>query len=538
MILPQGVSRRDFDAALSEFSAALGAEWVFRSEEDIALYRNAYTPFFGMPEQQRQAGAAVAPASVEQVQQVVRIANKYKIPLYAISTGRNLGYGGAAPALSGSVVVDLKRMNKVLEVNVRDAYVLVEPGVSFIDLSRYFVEHNLPFMVSSAENGAGGPIGNALDHGCSNVRGDNFAAVCGMEVVLPNGEVLRTGSGAVPNPKLWQNYKYGFGPFIEGMFSQSNFGIVTKMGFWLERQPEVVQAFSVTSSRSDDLAPLIDAVQLMRNEGLVRISGGGSPLRSANAATNGAIPRGIKAVDELLAKPGGGAASEWDALSRETGIPISMAMGNIRGPDKVVQATLEYCRDTFAKIPGTAFNVGRTYRFPLDPSTINVPERNGIGFPNLWAFQRLAVQGTNRGHYYFSPNILATAEDMLKVNVVLRKVMSDFGDEEMLHHWGWQGGIGFYPKNYTILGDFVVRDDPDFNRKRVELFTRLVHTAADNGWAEYRTPTEFQDLVMGVYNYNNGVLRRFAETIKDAIDPNGIFSPGRGGIWPKRFRKA
>ena len=439
MILPPGVSRRDFDAALQEFRAVVGPQWVFTSEEDLDLYRDAYTPFRGDPAAERQAGAAVAPANVEQVQAIVRAANRYRTPLYAISTGRNLGYGGAAPALSGSVVVDLKRMNRVLEVNVRDAYVLVEPGVSFIDLGRYFAEHNLPFMVAAAENGAGGPIGNALDHGGSAVRGDNFAAVCGLEVVLPNGELLRTGSGAVANPKLWQNYRYGFGPFIEGIFSQSNFGIVTKMGFWLERQPELIQNFAVVSSRSDDLGPLIDTVQLMRNEGLIRFSGGGSPLRSANASTNGAISRNLRAVDDLLRKPGGGAASEWDALSRDTGIPVSSAIGNIRGPARIVEATLEHAREVFAKIPGTTFRLGAAYRFPLDPSTVNVAERAAIGFPNLWAFQRLAVQGVSRGHYYFSPNILADAEDMLKVNLVLRKVMSDFGDEEMLNHWGWQG---------------------------------------------------------------------------------------------------
>ena len=53
----------------------------------------------------------------------------------------------------------------------------------------------------------------------------------------------RTGSGAVPNPKLWQNYKYGFGPFIEGMFSQSNFGIVTKMGMTLMPNPGGSESF-------------------------------------------------------------------------------------------------------------------------------------------------------------------------------------------------------------------------------------------------------------------------------------------------------
>jgi FAD/FMN-containing dehydrogenase len=52
------------------------------------------------------ASPAVAPYTVEEVQAVVRIANEHSIPLYPISTGRNLGYGGSAPVLSGSVVLD------------------------------------------------------------------------------------------------------------------------------------------------------------------------------------------------------------------------------------------------------------------------------------------------------------------------------------------------------------------------------------------------------------------------------------------------
>jgi FAD/FMN-containing dehydrogenase len=71
------------------------------------------------------------------VQQIVRIANHYRIPLYPISTGRNLGYGGPAPTYSGSVVVDLKRMNRILDVNEDNASCLVEPGVSYFDLYRH-----------------------------------------------------------------------------------------------------------------------------------------------------------------------------------------------------------------------------------------------------------------------------------------------------------------------------------------------------------------------------------------------------------------
>ena len=130
---------KDFSDALEHFEELVGKEWVFTSDEDVALYRDAYSPLWGDAEE-KVASAAVAPDSVEQVQQIVRIANRLSIPLYTISTGRNLAYGGSAPVLSGSVVLDLKRMNRILEVNEENAFALVEPGVSYFDLYRYIRE--------------------------------------------------------------------------------------------------------------------------------------------------------------------------------------------------------------------------------------------------------------------------------------------------------------------------------------------------------------------------------------------------------------
>ena len=117
MTLPPNVSKSNFALALKELEGAVGSDGLFTAAEDVALYNDQYSPFAVEPQLQYLASAAVAPSSVVQVQQVVRIANKYRIPLYTISTGRNLGYGGSAPTRTGCIIVDLKRMNRVLEVN-------------------------------------------------------------------------------------------------------------------------------------------------------------------------------------------------------------------------------------------------------------------------------------------------------------------------------------------------------------------------------------------------------------------------------------
>src|SRR5688572_8351204 len=139
MSTPQGISAQVFADGLAEMRSAVGAEWVFTSAEDMHTYRDFYSVLWDEPEE-RVASAAVAPANVEEVQAVVRAANARGIPLYPISTGRNLGYGGAAPVYSGSVVLDLKRMNKVIEVNEGNCSCLVEPGVSYFDMYRHLHE--------------------------------------------------------------------------------------------------------------------------------------------------------------------------------------------------------------------------------------------------------------------------------------------------------------------------------------------------------------------------------------------------------------
>lgn len=90
------------------------------------------------------ASAVICPRSVPDVQGLVRLANDAQIPLWPTSIGRNLGYGGAAPRLRGSGVLNLgNHMRRVLEVNVDGAYVVFEPGVTFSDLYQYLVDHKL-----------------------------------------------------------------------------------------------------------------------------------------------------------------------------------------------------------------------------------------------------------------------------------------------------------------------------------------------------------------------------------------------------------
>src|SRR6478736_1785971 len=127
-ILPPKVSEATFNQALGAFRSVVGREWVLDTDSDRETYLDSYALGEG---REHLPSAAVAPASVEEVQAILRHANAFKVPLWPISRGKNLGYGEAAPVMPGTVILDLGRMNRIIELDPKLAYVRLEPGVSF-----------------------------------------------------------------------------------------------------------------------------------------------------------------------------------------------------------------------------------------------------------------------------------------------------------------------------------------------------------------------------------------------------------------------
>ena len=544
MALPPGVTAKTFAEATRLFKEAVGKPWVFTKQADVDLYRDAYSVLRGEPDE-RVASAAVAPANVEEVQKVVRIANEHRIPIYPISTGRNLGYGGSAPVLSGSVVLDLKRMNRVLDVNERNATCLVEPGVSYFDLYRHIQDRGLKLWVDVPDPGWGSPIGNSLDHGggytMTQFR-NHFDAHCGMEVVLPDGELLRTGMGALPDAKTWQDYKFGIGPVIDGLFSQSNFGVVTKMGFWLMPQPDAYLTGSLTVANYEDLIPLIDILTYLENSGVCNgMPGLGSPL------LNGANIAKDPELAAIRRKPGGGTQAELEAYARKKGTPFWSAELKFYGPEKAIRELWNFSKEKFSVIKGVQFQEGQLFKLPLTPEQLaskavhrteggqaGLPE---FGVPSLEMFSIGARSPANPeprwGHAWFSPIIPRTGEAILEAN----RVFADAAREIGMPYDGFSMPSTYWARSFIFLFGFPVTNDPKENAKMRGYFRQIVKIGAEHGWGEYRTIPAMYDTVMSTYSFNNHALGRFHETLKDAIDPNGIISAGRYGIWPKHLRK-
>ncbi len=536
MVLPPNVSEADFNAALNEFRSAVSPSWVFSSDEDVALYRDSYSIYWGEPEE-RVASAAVAPAKVEEVQQVVRTANKYRIPLYPISTGRNLTYGGSAPTMRGSVVVDLKRMNRILEVDEKRAFALVEPGVSYFDLYNYVRERNLKVMIDVPDPGWGSPVGNSLDHGCGYTTvhyRDHFGAHCGMEVVTPEGDLVRTGMGALPNSETWQEFRYGAGPYIDGIFTQSNFGIVTKMGFWLMPMPESYLTGTITVPRYQDFEPLIEEVSYFEDLSLIGMPQYGSPIGGGLFG----LPSPDLAALMQNGWPSLGTLENFVAAQKRPAWSVDL---NFYGPEETVRANWQAAKRRFAKaIPSAAFQDGELLALPIPKEKeATQGDKPRLGIPALEVFtitsrNPMTNSDPADGHADFFAYVPRNASAVWAAARVMYETYREMGMPPM--HGPFSTPINYYSRCFIMATLVPTYRNAAKNARSRELFAKVMDRCAEHGFGCYRTSPAFQDRLMSKYSFNNNALLRFHQKLKDSIDPNGIISPGRYGIWPAKMR--
>jgi len=139
--------------------------------------------------------AVVWPESTEQVAAIVRLANEHKIPIVPRGAGTSLS-GGVIP-IKGGIIVDLSRMNQILEISIENRYARVRPGVVCDDLNRELAKHGFTFPPDPASSTVA-TIGGNVATNAGGIKGAKYGTtrdyVLGLQVVLPTGEVMHTGS--------------------------------------------------------------------------------------------------------------------------------------------------------------------------------------------------------------------------------------------------------------------------------------------------------------------------------------------------------
>jgi 4-cresol dehydrogenase (hydroxylating) flavoprotein subunit len=262
--IPAGQSGLAQNRLIQALSAVVGADFVLDSYK--AREENSRTTI----PQKSVCAAVVYPDTVAEIQQILEIAAKFGVEVWPFSRGNNWGYGTKNAMADGAIIVVLERMNRILEVDAELAYAVVEPGVTQQQLNQYLKEKQIRLWADCTDSTPNGSVlGNAVERGYGYTPyGDHFGHLCGLDVVLPNGKLIHTG-GTPESSNTRHTFKWGTGPYVEGLFSQSNFGIVVKAGIWLMPEPEAFKAFTFDLHDETLLPQLIDNLRELSLAGVI-----------------------------------------------------------------------------------------------------------------------------------------------------------------------------------------------------------------------------------------------------------------------------
>ena len=506
--LPKGVSEASFDKAIAEFKKILGADNVLTSAEQLTPYRKTMMP---IADDTHAPSAALVATEVAQVQKIVAVCNRYKVPVWTISTGKNLGYGSAAPGERGQVVLDLKRMNKIIEVNADLGYALVEPGVTYQQLYDYIQEKKLPLWMSCpAPSAIAGPLGNTVDRGVGYTPyGEHFLFSCGMEVVLATGEVLRTGMGGIENSNTWQVFKWGYGPYLDGLFTQSNYGIVTKLGIWLMPAPPAYKPFCIRFPDDTDIADIVETIRPLRISMIIP-----NAIVIASTIWEAAVTVKRKEVYK-------GSGQIPDDIVRDMAKKNNLGAWNVYaalyGSPEQIEVNWQIINHFFKKHPKCRITTEKeeagnpVFQYRADLMR---------GKPNLTEFGLYNWRGGG-GSIWFSPVSQAMGSETLKQMEMAKRIMArhglDYVGEFIV---GWRD-------MHHIIDVLFDKTKPEEVKAAHDCFSELLAEFSKAGYGTYRTNTAFMDKVADTYG---PVQKAVFKRLKKALDPNGILAPGKSGI--------
>ncbi|MEM2716994.1 MAG: FAD-binding oxidoreductase [Archaeoglobaceae archaeon] len=206
----------------------VGEEFVSNRKEELYIYSRDS----GLSEP-RFPDYVVMPRTVEEVQKIIQLANKEKIPV--VPAGASLSLSGLTIPQKGGIVIDMRRMDRILELNRKGRYVVLEAGVTQGKLQA-FLEENAPDLCHSLPEAppSATVVGNLVIHGQGNLTqayGFNSSMISGLEVVLPNGEICRIGSCSLS--PYWFSIEPL--PYLAGLFLGwfGTTGVITKVGLRL-----------------------------------------------------------------------------------------------------------------------------------------------------------------------------------------------------------------------------------------------------------------------------------------------------------------
>lgn len=534
--------------AFDAFSKSLGAAHVITEPAALASIARTTVP------DSRAPSAILYPASAAEVSSVLRIASRFGVPLWPCSKGRNWGYGSAAPFVESTVVLHLERMNRIVEVNEELAYAVIEPGVTYRQLREHLSRHH-PDLWCDCTDGPpdGSVIGNALERGLGvTPYSDHFATLCGLEVLLPDGSCIQTGGGAPGHCPTWNTHKWGVGPYLEGLFSQSSLGVVVKAGVWLLRRPQAFASFTFDLARESDLPQLIDIVRELSLRGVLP-PGCHLVNEVVGLAVLAQYPPELVGLHSRL--PAEVVRSLCDRLT----IPKWMLGGGIHGTRRHVNAVQAELRDALrglgrlnffsnravqalqalhrlrAKVPSVQRALDALFRGltgkSLEAAAV-IPHVHSVlqGSPSDYFVRHAYLKSRldkpadahpdrdDCGLIWFAPIAPCTGKHVVELLDLCRRLFE-------LYDFDFYAAL--LPHNVrsiiVLTSIFYDKASRDETGRAQALYDALSKSTRQAGYEPYRTGTQgLADLFSSAPEYA-AVLKR----IKSALDPLGILAPGK-----------
>ncbi|MEV6601737.1 FAD-binding oxidoreductase [Actinoplanes sp. NPDC051346] len=440
----------------------------------------------------RRVGLRVRPRTADQVRGVLRECAEHPdgVAVHAFSTGRNWGLGSREPAQDDVVALDLSGLDRVRDIDVPAGWAVIEPGVTQGRLAEILsgTDRMVNVTVSTAHSSV---LGNALERGVG-LRHQRVDDLVGLEVVLPDGELLRVGWWP-DRDRPTAVYPYGRGPSLLQLFVQSNLGVVTGAVIRLLPRPEQLRVVRATF-RPESLPRAAELFRRWVTQGLTS----GVPK-----VFNPVAARGY-GVDDGLAMahlPVDGAAAKVSALTsviiaeaRDSGVFVEVATDDDPdGPHHAVTSLVE-----------------RAYLG--DPDVTDTVFRTKMGV----AAERIDEQV---GFLFFLPMVPFTATALAHADRLLSEVTATTG----LPCGGTAHLLGPDHVDFVVALRFP-RSPDDFTRahRALEL---LYESFTGAGFLPYRLDVDHHEWIDRCGD--DPAARRFVRRLKNTIDPAGVIAPGR-----------
>jgi FAD/FMN-containing dehydrogenase len=468
------------------------------------------------------------------------------IKVHPISTGQNWGYGSAAPNAENAILLDLSALTKITITNAELGIVTVQPGVTQQMLYDELQRHQLDFMVPVTGAGPSCSIlANALERGYGITPfTDHFAAVNSIKGYLADGSFYQSPISELDSSGddfIDKTYKYGIGPYLDGLFSQSGFAIVTEITLRLKRRPEAFDSFYIQFASDTDfeLAQQTAFTILQRLDGVVG---------SVNLMDQRRL------LSMMAENPNGKAqhiamsTQQVSQLAKQYDTPGWMLVGTLYGQSSVVKAArTEVRRFVAGRAKRTLFSGGALLR--VARTVLNILPKNQLagvramlasldlgieimqGKPNQVALPLAywrnpkAVTDTalhpardGCGLLWYAPLIPMQADSMRQFISMVREVCPRYGIEPM---------ITFTSLKYDTVDSTVPivfnRQDEEATRLAQQCLQELVTRGLKSGWVPYRLNLQQQRELLDA----GSPYWQTVNKLKQAIDPHNIISPGR-----------